>query len=89
MDSEKTFAYVDTGSDASFATSQLVRQDKIVPLDKPVNFTLLDGTPLLVTGRILSNFSVAGETRDLGFFVFDIPCPALLGRDLLAIFPCY
>ncbi|KAJ8018256.1 hypothetical protein HOLleu_43849 [Holothuria leucospilota] len=80
-----TLAYADSGSAKTFVNASEVELTDIIPLDSPLNLTFLDGTPLVVLGKVVFNLSIAAGVKDEAeAFVSDIPCPILLGRDLLA-----
>ncbi|KAJ8046454.1 hypothetical protein HOLleu_05126 [Holothuria leucospilota] len=46
-------------------------------LEEPFTFTLMDKTPLVVTGKVLSELEISGETKQVELFVADIPCKLL------------
>ncbi|KAJ8043242.1 hypothetical protein HOLleu_10240 [Holothuria leucospilota] len=79
-----TLAYADSGSAKTLINASEVELTDIIPLDSPMNLTFLDGTPLVVLGKVVFNLSIAGVKDEAEAFVSDIPCPILLGRDLLA-----
>ncbi|PIK62653.1 hypothetical protein BSL78_00445 [Apostichopus japonicus] len=64
----------------------LVEQEQVVPLNQPISFTLLDKALLVVTGKVSSELTIAGETEHVVLFVADIPCQVLVGRDILGTF---
>lgn len=86
IDGEASLAYVDSGADVSLISTSLVRTRVVKALEQPICLSLLDGTPFVVAGKITCTLEVAGERDQVEFFVSDIPCDILMGRDLLVKF---
>ncbi|KAJ8041624.1 hypothetical protein HOLleu_12496 [Holothuria leucospilota] len=86
LSGDNILAYADSGAGKSFTSSLLVKPGQLMPLEEPINFTLMDKTPLIVMGRVLSELEVAGETKQVELFIADIPWQVFVGRDVLGIF---
>ena len=74
LNGKKALAYADSGSAKTFVNSSLVEKDKLLSLEQPSNFTLLDGTPLVVLGKTSLNLLIAGidELVEVFLLIFHV-----------------